>query len=546
MHPGILIAATLALPLAMLAACVSPRLRGRMLPLLAFAPLPAVAAALQAFDDTTLVLPPALLGLTFEVDRSGGMLLGASALLWVAAGAYAATLLRDKPDSGRFVVWWLMTLTGSLGVFIAADLVGFYLFFTVVSLAAYGLVVFDETSTAQARGRGIRFFGPARRSISADGLRAARAANPNGSLLIRDAAVALATSPWRNATLIFLALGFALKIGTVPLHVWMPLAYTAAPIPAAAVLSGAAVKAGVIFVRFIPFQQSLPGWGMALVAAGLFSAFYGVLIGITQSNPKTVLAYSSVSQMGLLAAVVGVGLGSGDATVGPMVIFYAVHHTLAKGGLFLAIGAGAQTKGRGLWLVLLPAAVLALGLGGLPLTGGALAKLAAKTALGDGIVGTLATLSAIGSTVLMLHFLFRLVASSERDEPAALSVGLVWPWLAIAFCAVALPWALYPRVAGASLSEAFAPKELWSALWPVLIGGLLAVGLRRWGHLLPRIPAGDILAWSGGAMRAVGGAGMAIESIDRPLRQWSVAGLLFMALTIVLALAMLGGSLAWR
>ena len=56
----------------------------------------------------------------------------------------------------------------------------------------------------------------------------------------------------------------------------MPLAYTAAPIPAAAVLSGAAVKAGVIFVRFIPFQQSLPGWGAALAAAGLFSAFYGV------------------------------------------------------------------------------------------------------------------------------------------------------------------------------------------------------------------------------------------------------------------------------
>ena len=207
----------------------------------------------------------------------------------------------------------------------------------------------------------------------------------------------------------------------------MPLAYTAAPIPAAAVLSGAAVKAGVIFVRFIPFQQSLPGWGAVLATAGLFSAFYGVLIGITQSNPKTVLAYSSVSQMGLLAAIVGVGLGSGDATVGPMAIFYAVHHTLAKGGLFLAIGAGAQTKGRGLWLVLLPAAVLALGLGGLPLTGGALAKLAAKTALGDGIVGTLATLSAIGSTVLMLHFLFRLVASSERDRPAALSVGSSGP-----------------------------------------------------------------------------------------------------------------------
>ena len=247
--------------------------------------------------------------------------------------------------------------------------------------------------------------------------------------------------------------------------------------------------------------------------------------------------------MGLLAAMIGKGLGTGDATVAAAVIFYAVHHTLAKGGLFLAIGAGAQTKGRGLWLVLLPAAVLALGLGGLPLTGGALAKLVVKAPLGDGIVGTFATLSAIGSTVLMLHFLYRLVASSERDEPTTVSMGIVLPWLAIAFCAVALPWALYPGIAGASLHEAFAPKELWAALWPVIIGGLLAIGLRRWVHLLPRIPAGDVLVLGNGATRAARGVGAAIEGIDRPLRQWPVAGLLFMVLTIVLAATMLAGSL---
>jgi multicomponent Na+:H+ antiporter subunit A len=543
MHSGMLIAATLALPLVMLAACVSPRLRGRMMPLLVFAPLPAVAAALQEFDGTTLVLPPALLGLTFELDRTGAMLLGASALLWSAAGVYAATFLRDKPDSGRFVVWWLMTLTGSLGVFIAADLVGFYLFFTVVSLAAYGLVVFDETSAAKRAGAVYVSLALLGEAFLLTGFVLLAPANPDGNLFIRDAAAALATSPWRDATLLFLVLGFALKIGLVPLHVWMPLAYTAAPIPAAAVLSGAAVKAGVIFVRFIPFQPSLPGWSAALAAAGLFSAFYGVVIGITQSNPKTVLAYSSVSQMGLLAAAIGMGLGTADTTVAAMVIFYAVHHTLAKGGLFLAIGAGARTKGRGLWLVLLPAAVLALGLGGFPLTGGALAKLAVKAPLGDGIVGTLATLSAIGSTVLMLHFLFRLVANSEQDSRATLSMGLVLPWLAVAFCAVALPWALYPRIASTSLYEAFAPKELWAALWPVMIGGLLTIGLRRWGHLLPRIPAGDVLVLGGEAMRTARGVGAAIERVDRPLRQWPVAGLLLMLLTVVLAATMFAGSL---
>ena len=83
----------------------------------------------------------------------------------------------------------------------------------------------------------------------------------------------------------------------------MPLAYTAAPIPAAAVLSGAAVKAGVIgLIRFLPFGAALPGWGEALAWAGFVSAFYGVAIGLTQQDPKTVLAYSSISQMGVIAA----------------------------------------------------------------------------------------------------------------------------------------------------------------------------------------------------------------------------------------------------
>src|SRR6516165_3498668 len=95
----------------------------------------------------------------------------------------------------------------------------------------------------------------------------------------------------RKAALALLILGFGLKVGLVPLHVWMPLAYTAAPIPAAAVLSGAAVKAGVIgFIRFLPLGVIMPEWGEALAASGMFSAFYGVLVGITQENPKTILA----------------------------------------------------------------------------------------------------------------------------------------------------------------------------------------------------------------------------------------------------------------
>ena len=182
--------------------------------------------------------------------------------------------------------------------------------------------------------------------------------------------------------------------------------------------------------------------------------------------------------MGLLAAVLGMGLAAGDRVPGRGGLLRNASHagqrrTVSRVGL--AAGQPAPS-----WPVLLPAAVLALGLAGLPLTGGALAKLAVKAPLGDGIVGMLATLSAIASTLLMLHFLRCLILSASHDREAPAPAALVVPWLAIAFASVALPWALYPAIAGASFRDALAPRVLWEALWPVLVGALLAV-LRRWG-----------------------------------------------------------------
>src|SRR5262249_28580564 len=159
-------------------------------------------------------------------------------------------------------------------------------------------------------------------------------------------------------------------------------------------------------------------------------AFYGVAIGVTQANPKTVLAYSSVSQMGLLAAILGMGLSMGDKSAILVVAFSATFHVLVKGGLFLAIGVATPTR-RGVWLVLVPAVVLALGLGGLPLTGGALAKFASKPLMGHGIVGLLATFSAIGSTLLMLHFLRRMWSSASQPDSAEAWASIL-PWLATA------------------------------------------------------------------------------------------------------------------
>ncbi|MGH7059286.1 MAG: complex I subunit 5 family protein [Stellaceae bacterium] len=535
-----LLVAALALPLAMLAACVSPAARARMPPLLALAPAPALAAAFLAPGGASLVLvllPPPL-RTTLTLDRPGAILLGSTALLWIVAGAYAAVSLRGRPDTGRFAEWWLLTLSGSLGVFMAADLVSFYLTYSIVSLAGWGLVVHDGDAASRRAGGVYLALAVLGEALLLMAFVFMAEAVPSGSLAIRDVVAALPAAPWRDAALALLLLGFGLKIGLAPGHVWMPLAYTAAPIPAAAVLSGAAVKAGVIgLIRFLPFGTAMPGWGEALAAAGLFSAFYGVAIGVTQDNPKTVLAYSSVSQMGLLAAALGMGWAAGDSGAVTSVSFAAAHHVLVKGALFLAIGVAAASRPR-LWPVLLPAVVLALGLGGLPLTGGALAKLALKPELGQGFAGALAALAAAGSILLMLHFLRHLAALPGRAPERAAPARLTALWLVAAFASLALPWLLFPLAGTGARLDALAPAALWAGVWPVLVGAAIAAGLQRSGWRPPRVPPGDIVVAGEAAFRAAAKGADAVERLDETLRRWPVACLSLMVLAVLLAAAL--------
>ncbi|TVR57477.1 MAG: NADH/ubiquinone/plastoquinone (complex I) [Candidatus Competibacteraceae bacterium] len=539
----LLLLAALATPVALLVACGSRWVRARMMALLGLAPLPALAAALLAVDGPPLVFAETRQHITFALDPAGAILLGVAALLWSAAGFYAWTYLRDEPHQGRFAVYWLLTLTGSLGVFITADLFTFYLAFALVSLAAYGLVIFD--GTPRARRAGIIYLVLALLGEVAllMGFVLLAVAIPGDSLAIRDAVAALPDSPWRDPTVALLIVGFGLKMGLVPLHVWLPVAHPAAPMPASAVLSGAIIKAGVIgLIRFLPFETPLPDWGAILTVVGLFTAFYSVAIGITQSNPKTVLAYSSVSQMGFVAAVLGMGLAVGlSGTAMLVVVFYAAHHLLAKGALFLAVGVAAATGPRRLWWVLAPAAILALGVGGLPLTGGALAKLAVKPLLGEELVGLLATLSAIGTTLLMLHFLHRLAASASPEPAATASLGLTLPWLTMFGAALVIPWMLYEVTGIGAWSDALQPKLLWAGLWPVLIGAVLALGLWRWGRHLPQVPEGDIVVAGERAVGVLFTWGDVLERMEGKLRRWPVAALMLLVITFLIGGALVGG-----
>ena len=532
----VLLACTFAAPLAMLLACLWPGALDRMPLCLPFAPMPALAAALLVTDDSRLLVGSSRLHLSFALDLPGALLLGASALLWIASGAYAVPYLKFRPNRGGFVVCWLMTLTGCIGVFLAADMVGFYFLLALLTLGACGLVIYHETPRAWRAGAIYIGVGLLAESLLLPAFVMLAAQIPGDSLLIRDAAAALPISPHRDLILALLIVGFGMKAGLVPFYFWMPQAYRAAPTPASAVLSGAVVKASILgMIRFLPFDTAMAGWGTGLAAVGLFSALYGVVVGITRRNPKVVLAYSSVSQLGVMAAVIGMGMIAGDGRAALATAFYATNHILVKGALFLSVGVIAATGRKYLWLALLPTALIAVGLGGLPLTGGGLAKLVVDGPLGDGTASKIATVSAVGTTVLMLQFLRSLLNNVSHDPEAKAAAGLVVPWLAVAAASIIMPWTLYLAIPNGI--DPLAPAMVWKALWPVLLGAALAVVLWRQTRWFERRPEAEIMAAERRAATAAVACGKAVERIDGVLRSWQVAGISLLILVGLLGAA---------
>jgi formate hydrogenlyase subunit 3/multisubunit Na+/H+ antiporter MnhD subunit len=532
--PALLVAA-LAAPLIILALFVAPGLRGLARVITPLAAAPAFAAAALAIGGAPFGAELPALRVSLWLDQPGGLLLLAAALVWLIVSLFALSEGQGRPNADRFAVSWLLTMAGSLGVFIAADLLTFYLVYALVSVPAYYLVAHDEEPASRRAGGVYMAFALLGEAVLLIGFVMLAAGAPNGSVQIRDVVAALPASPWRDATLALIILGFGMKIALVPLHGWMPLTYTAAPIPAAAVLSGAGAKAGVIgLIRFLPLSAAFPGWGEALVWIGFISAFTGVAIGVTQRDPKTMLAYSSISQMGVIAAALGMALASADQGGATNVAFYAANHVLVKAALFLTVGAVAALDGRARTLALIVAVLLGLSLAGLPLTGGALAKLAVKDQFGDGAAGMASQLSAAVTTALMLVFVMRLARSPVAERVGA-SRGRLWSWLALAIAALLVPWLMFAAVG--SPAEALEPTKLWDAVWPMLIGAALAAGLWAADDRLPRIPAGDIVVAEEAAFRASLSLGPMFERADRGLREWPAAGLALLMAALALVAA---------
>lgn len=490
-----LVAIAVAMPLLALASLWSERLRRVAM---VIAPLPMALASL--LDGARLSLPQLLLGLDFGVDAVNRPLLLLAGVGWSLAGAYAAEAIKEHRRG--FCAFWLLTLAGSAMALLAADVVSFYLGYVMMTLAAYGLIVHARSAQAWRAGRIYLVLAVLGEALILAGLLLLGAAYGNVAFA---ALVDLAPVPLASGLLL---LGFAVKLGAVPLHVWLPLAHPVAPVPASAVLSGLLVKAGLLgMLRFVP-SPGLPPTDV-LIALGLFTAAYGALVGLTQTRLKTVLAYSTISQMGL--ALVGLGAvaaGAGpDAAIAAIGLF-ALHHGLNKIALFL--GAGHRLGGPLAQLAfLLPAAALA----GLPFTSGALAKSALKDALQ--IAGADAWTAGLGLssvlTALLLIHAWRLACrqsgKSTRIHPA---------WAGAVAAGMVLPWAWAWR---AELLPPLSWAGVWDGLWPLALALTIDAAWRHWRKRpVLRVPEGDAVVLLEAA--AARGLRLAVR-IAEPWMAWS-------------------------
>ena len=292
------------------------------------------------------------LPLYFRVDKLGALFNLLSAFIWFLATIFSLTYMTHEQRRTRYYVFYLITLGGCLGVFITADLFSLFFFFELMSVASYLLVVHTQTEEAAKAGRLYIFLG------IGGGLCILAATILiyyfTGSVLLAPALENLVLLPLRYLILVLLIIGFGIKAGMVPLHIWLPLAHPVAPSPASALLSGIMIKTGaygiirVVTMIYTPasaetsalwtFTESI---GFVVIWFGILTMFLAAFMALFQSNAKRLLAYSSVSQMGYI--IMGIGACAYLGFEGPMAFggftLHIVNHAFFKAGMFMMVGA---------------------------------------------------------------------------------------------------------------------------------------------------------------------------------------------------------------
>ncbi len=349
------------------------------------------------------------LGLELAIRADGLSLL--FALVITAVGvivfSYAAAYLGAQEKRQRFFSYLLTFMGAMLGIVLSANLIALFVFWELTSISSFLLIGFWHT----------------REKSRAGALKALVVTSSGGLAMlvgfimigvvcdsfdisqIIDRRHLLLASPWANAATGLVILGAVTKSAQLPFHLWLPSAMEA-PTPVSAYLHAATmVKAGVYLVaRLGPLLSLVPLWTPTLTVVGLATMAWGSWMALRQTDLKALLAFSTVSQLGLIVSL----LAPAEPAASAAGLLHLLNHASFKGALFLLVGViEHETHSRDirrlgpLWRRMPKTCVLigvaALSMAGVPPLGGFVSKeMFLEHALGLGL--PLAVLSVVGAT----------------------------------------------------------------------------------------------------------------------------------------------------
>ena len=296
-----------------------------------------------------------LLGISFHIDILGYIILLITAFVWFYVIVYGHEYMTKEIHTTRFFFFLAITYSSVLGTIMSGDLLTMFLFFEVMTLASYMLVIHGQNEKAYKAGYNYIVMGLIGGLLIFTALILLYV--NIGDLSFDTAIIALQTMGSLRYWIIgLLIMGFGIKAGMAPVHVWLPRAHPVAPTPASALLSGVMIKVGAFGIIRVVSSYYFPSKALAnihldlwitaqtigpiIIWTGIFTLLMGMFMALQQSNIKKLLAYSSISQMGYILVGIGVAmyLGEKGAMGYTGALYHILNHAIFKSLLFMVAG----------------------------------------------------------------------------------------------------------------------------------------------------------------------------------------------------------------
>ncbi len=275
----------------------------------------------------------------FRVDMLSFFLGLLASFLWLLAAIHSIGYMAHEHAHDRYYTFLFLAFGGCLGCIFAGDMLGLFVFFEIMAVSAYVLVSHEEHGYAMFAGAKYLFM-----SIAA-GLAIFFSMVTTyylaGNLSFNYFGLITENSPLAFAAFMGFLIGFGIKAGIFPVHIWLPDAHPAAPSPVSALLSGIMIKTGAyglirVFYQVYGFSFLREvGWNNIVLVLATITILIGSALALMQDDIKRRLAYSSVAQIGYV--VLGLSMLSELAFVGA--VYHIFTHAFMKGCLFLIAGA---------------------------------------------------------------------------------------------------------------------------------------------------------------------------------------------------------------